>query len=142
MTIGKKNFGKTAKIAKFNSISVSLSKLAESDARTLDFYECIDDVDSCLRCDTPFQNCRKHVEDFFRKRIRQRPTFSRIICGRNFRPQKKAKKLIYFPIAVFVGSNTSNQILLFQQQQISFDCFVCNAKFFGKFLGRQMRILG
>ncbi len=60
-------FVKTAKIAKFNSISVSLSKLVESEARILDFYECIDDVDSCLRCDTPFQNCRKHVEAAFSK---------------------------------------------------------------------------
>ena len=60
-------FVKTAKIAKFNSISVSLSKLVESEERTLDFYECIDDVDSCLRCDTPFQNCRKHVEAAFSK---------------------------------------------------------------------------
>ena len=56
--------------AKLNSISVSLSKLVKSEARTLDFYECIDDVDSCLRCDTPFQNCRKHVETAFSKGCR------------------------------------------------------------------------
>ena len=76
MTIVKNFSEKQQKIAKFNSISVSLSKLVESEARTLDFYECIDDVDSCLHCDTPFQNCRKHVEAAFSKGSRlDRPVF-------------------------------------------------------------------
>lgn len=56
---------------------------------------------------------------------------------------KKAKKsLIYFPIAVFVGANTSNEVLLFQQLQISSDYFFRNAKFFSELLCRRMSVFG
>nr|WP_255252415.1 hypothetical protein [Fibrobacter sp. UWT3] len=57
----------------------------------------------------------------------------------NFR-KKGEKSLIYFPIAVFVGANASNEVLLFQQLQISSDCFFCNAKFFSELLCRRMSV--